>query len=150
MEIILKKEVKGLGYANDLIVVKDGYARNYLIPKGYAILATKSNKKMREEILKQKSYKEEKLRTEAQTMEKALEKVSIKIGAKASEATGKIYGSVNNIQLAEALKEQFNFEIDRKKISIDGDLVKEIGAYKATVDLYKEIKGKFSFEVVAE
>lgn len=150
MEIILKKDVQGLGYTNDLITVADGYARNYLIPQGLATLATKSTIKMRDEIIKQKSYKVEKLRTEAETMQKALEGITIKIGAKASEETGKIYGSVNSIQLAEALKEQFKFEIDRKTIIIDGEAIKNIGSYSAVVKLYKEIKGELKFEVVAE
>lgn len=150
MEIILKKDVQGLGYTNDLITVADGYARNYLIPQGLATLATKSTIKMRDEIIKQKSYKVEKLRTEAETMQKALEGITIKIGAKASEDTGKIYGSVNTIQLAEALKEQFNIEIDRKTIIIDGEAVKNLGSYSAVVKLYKEIKGELKFEVVAE
>ncbi|MBK7029024.1 MAG: 50S ribosomal protein L9 [Bacteroidales bacterium] len=149
MEIILKKDVTNLGYAHDLVTVKDGYGRNYLIPQGYAILATESNKKMNAETLRQKSYKEQKSRTEAEKLLKSLENLSVKIGAKAG-ATGKIYGSVNAIQIAEAIKEQFNFDIDRKKIHLDGESIKELGSYKATIKLHKEVQATISFEVVAE
>ncbi len=149
MEIILKKDVTNLGYAHDLVTVKDGYGRNYLIPQGFAILATESNKKMNAETLRQKSYKEQKSRTEAEKLLKSLENLSVKIGAKAG-ATGKIYGSVNAIQIAEAIKEQFNFDIDRKKIHLDGESIKELGSYKATIKLHKEVQATISFEVVAE
>jgi len=149
MEIILKKDVANLGYAHDVVTVKDGYGRNYLIPQGYAILATESNKKMNAESLRQKSYKEQKTRTEAEKLLKSLENITVKIGAKAG-ATGKIYGSVNAIQIAEAIKEQFNYDIDRKKIHLDGESIKELGSYKATIKLHKEVHAVISFEVVAE
>jgi large subunit ribosomal protein L9 len=149
MEIILKKDVTNLGYAHDLVTVKDGYGRNYLIPQGYAILATESNKKMNAETLRQKSYKEQKSKTEAEKLLKSLENLSVKIGAKAG-ATGKIYGSVNAIQIAEAIKEQFNVDIDRKKIHLDGESIKELGSYKATIRLHKEVQATISFEVIAE
>ena len=149
MEIILKQDIAKLGFVNDLIVVKDGYARNYLIPHGYAILATETNKKIREENLKQKSFKEEKVRKEAETLSKALDGITVKIGAKAAES-GKIFGSVNNIQIAEAIKNQFKYDIDRKKIIVDGDQIKELGTYTAEVGLHKEIKAIINFEVFAE
>jgi len=149
MEIILKKDVANMGYAHDVITVKDGYGRNYLIPQGYAILATEANKKMNAESLRQKSYKEQKTITEAEKLQKALENITVKIGAKAG-STGKIYGSVNAIQIAEAIKEQFNYDVDRKKIHIDGESIKELGSYKATVKLHKEVQATVNFEVFGE
>jgi large subunit ribosomal protein L9 len=147
MEIILKQDIENLGYENDVVKVKNGFARNYLIPKGMAMLATETNKKVLAEVQKQKSFKEEKLRSEAETSKKLLEKVELKIGAKAG-TSGKIFGSVNSIQLAESLKEN-GYEIDRKKIDVD-DSIKELGNYTATVKLYKDIKAEVKFEVVAE
>ncbi|HOW26246.1 MAG TPA: 50S ribosomal protein L9 [Bacteroidales bacterium] len=149
MEVILKKDMPNLGYENEIVHVKDGYGRNYLIPKGFAIPATESNRKMVAETQKQKSFKENKTRMDADTLAKALENLTVKIGAKAAP-TGKIYGSVNAIQIAEAIKEQFNYEIDRKKITIDGESIKELGTYEAMISLYKDIKVKLNFEVIAE
>lgn len=149
MELILKQDIKGLGYANDTVKVKPGYGRNFLIPKGLAVLANETNKKIHAENMKQKAHKEEKQRNEAENLVKKLETITLKIGAKAG-ANGKIFGSVNTIQLAEAIKEQYKFEIDRKKIDIEGDSVKQLGEYKATVSLYKGIKAVINFEVVAE
>jgi large subunit ribosomal protein L9 len=147
MEIILKQDIENLGYENDLVKVKNGYARNYLIPTGKALLATETNKKVLAEVQKQKSFKEEKLRSEAETTAKLLDKVELKIGAKAG-TSGKIFGSVNSIQIAESLKEK-GYEIDRKRIDVD-DSIKELGSYTATVKLYKDIKAEVKFEVVAE
>jgi len=149
MDIILKKDVANLGYANDLVTVKSGYARNYLIPKGYAISANERNKKILAENLKQKAYKEDKIRNEANDRATLLNGLTLKIGAKAS-TNGKIFGSVNEIQLADAIKEQHNYDVDRKMITISGDAVKEVGTYKAVVKLYKDIQAEFSFEVIAE
>jgi len=149
MEVILKQDVENLGYKDDQVKVKDGYARNFLIPQDIAIMATATNKKIHAENLKQRAFKLEKVKTEAETLCKALENVVVKIGAKAGE-TGKIYGSVNSIQIAEALKTQFNYEIDRKKIHIEGETIKELGTYKAKINLHKEIKAEISFEVIAE
>ncbi len=149
MEIILKKDVANLGYANDIVTVKSGYARNYLIPKKFAISANEANKKVLAETLKQKSFKEEKIRNEASDRAKLLDGLTLKIGAKVA-ASGKIFGSVNDIQLAEAIKEQHNLEVDRKTIVITGDAIKEIGTYKAEISIYKDIKAEISFEVVAE
>ncbi|HSW67850.1 MAG TPA: 50S ribosomal protein L9 [Bacteroidales bacterium] len=149
MEVILTKDVRNLGYANDVVIVKAGYAQNYLIPQGLAVLANKSSLKMQSEIAKQKSFKLEKLRNQAAETVKKLENVVLKIGAKAA-SSGKIYGSVNAIQIAEALQQQYQFEVDRKKIHLDGDSVKELGTYKASIELHKDLKVTIQFEVVAE
>lgn len=149
MDIILKEDIQGLGYSNDIVKVKAGYARNYLIPKGMAIAATETNRKIQAEDIKQKSFKEEKISKEAETLAKALDGITVKIGAKAAES-GKIFGSVNNIQVAEAIKEQFKYDIDRKKIIVDGEHIKELGTYVAEVNLHKGIKASINFEVFAE
>ena len=148
MEVILKQDIEKLGYENDTVKVKDGFARNFLIPQGMAILANATNKKILAEVQRQKSFKEDKLRNEAQTTAKLLEKVSLTIGAKAG-TSGKIFGSVNAIQIADALAEK-GYNIDRKKIVVDGDSIKDLGEYTARVNLYKDIKGEVKFEVVAE
>ncbi len=149
MEVILKKDIPNLGFATDLVKVRDGYARNYLIPQGLAIMATEPNRKMNAETLKQKAFKEDKIRKEAEGMAKQLEAVNVKIGAKAA-ANGKIFGAVNALQVAEALKDQFNLDVDRKKIHLDGDKIKEVGEYKAKVMLTKGVTVLVSFEVIAE
>lgn len=149
MEIILKQDVNGLGYANDIVVVKDGYANNYLIPKGLAVMATETNKKIAAETQRQRAFKEQKTRQEAELVAESLKDVMLKIGAKAAES-GKIYGSVNNIQIADAIKEQYKIEIDRKKIVLNGEAIKELGKYTATAKIYKDISVEIPFEVVAE
>ncbi len=149
MEIILKQDVSNLGYKDDIVKVKDGYANNFLLPQGYAIMATPSNKKMHAENMRQHTFKEEKIRKEAQTLAEALKGVKLRIGAKIG-ANGHVFGSVNNIQIAEALKSQFNYDVDRKKIVIDSAKVKEAGEYKATVNIHKDIKAEIEFEVFAE
>ncbi|MCD4663765.1 MAG: 50S ribosomal protein L9 [Bacteroidales bacterium] len=149
MEVILKEDINKLGYANDLIKVKSGFARNYLIPKGLAIVATESNKKVLAENQRQRAFKEDKIKKEAETLAKALEGITVKIGAKAAD-TGKIFGSVNNIQISEAIKNQFKYDIDRKKIIVDGDHIKELGTYTAEIRLHKEVKLAVNFEVFAE
>jgi len=149
MDIILKKDVANLGYTNDVVTVKSGFARNYLIPQGFAISANDQNKKVLAENLKQKAYKEDKVRNEASDRAKLLNGLTLKIGAKAS-TNGKIFGSVNEIQLADAIKAQHSYDVDRKMITISGDAVKEVGTYKAVVKLYKDIQAEFSFEVIAE
>jgi large subunit ribosomal protein L9 len=148
MEIILKEDISTLGHKDDIVTVKDGYARNYLIPKGLAINATASAKKMHKEILKQRAHKEEKLIEEAEKAAKELEGISLTIGAKTS-TKGKIFGSVNTIQIAEALKEK-GYEIDRKNITIKEELIKEVGSYTANVKLYKNVFVEIPFEIVAE
>lgn len=149
MEVILKQDVLNLGYANEKVQVKPGYARNYLIPQGMAVPATESNKKVLAETLKQKAHKEAKIKKSAEDLSESLKNVIVKIGAKAAES-GKIYGSVNAIQVAQALKEQFDFEVDRKKIHVDHEHIKEVGTYKAKVTLHKEITVEITLEVVAE
>ena len=149
MEVILKQDIHNLGYTNDVVNVKAGYARNYLIPKGLAISATTVNKKVLAENLKQKAFKEDKIRKEAETLAKALSGITVKIGAKAADS-GKIFGSVNNIQVAEAIHEQFKYDIDRKKIIVDGEHIKELGTYTAEIKLHKEVKVNITFEVFAE
>jgi len=149
MEVILKQDIPDLGYKDDVITVKNGYGRNYLIPKGLAILATATNKKVVAENKKQKAYKEDKIRNEAAKVAKSLESITLKIGAKAG-TSGKIFGSVNAIQIAQALKDQFNFDIDRKHIEVDGESIKELGNYKAKIKLHKEVAVEIDFEVFAE
>lgn len=148
MEVILKKDVDKLGYKDDLVVVKNGYGRNFLIPQGYAILATESAKKMHSETLKQRAHKQSKIKEEAETNAAKLDGKTIKIGAKVGE-NGKIFGSVNTIQIADALKSE-GFDIDRKSISIKGDAIKEVGTYEAEVILHKEVRQTVKFEVVEE
>ncbi|MGM0612984.1 MAG: 50S ribosomal protein L9 [Bacteroidota bacterium] len=149
MEVILKKDMSNLGYENDIVNVKNGYARNYLLPKGLAVVATESAKKVQQETLRQKAHKEEKLKKDAEDLAKALEEKKVKIGAKAG-STGKIFGSVNAMQIADAIKEQLGYEVDRKKISIDGDSVKNVGEYTAKLKLHKEVTVDINFEVYAE
>lgn len=149
MEIILIKDVAKLGYKDDIVVVKDGYANNYLIPQGYAVLATPGMKKMRAENIKQRAFKEEKIRKDAEELAAKINGLVVKIAAKAG-TSGKIFGSVNNIQIADALKEQHNIEIDRKKISIPGEAIKEIGHHKAKIDLHREVKAEIELDVFAE
>lgn len=150
MEIILKQDMTNLGYKDEIVKVKDGYANNFLIPQGYAMVATASNKKIIAENLKQRAFKEEKLRKDAETLVAVYTKIEgLKIGAKASE-NGKIFGSVNAIQLADSIKQQFDIEVDRKRISIKGDSIKTLGTYKATISAYKDLKAEIEFEVVAE
>lgn len=148
MDIILKQDVSGLGDKDEIVSVKDGYARNYLIPQGHAILVTSSAKKVHEENKRQRSHKEEKIKLEAEEMAQKLSDVKLTIGAKTS-SSGKIFGSVNTIQIAEALKKE-GFDIDRKKITIEGDQVKEVGKYKAIVKLHKEVKAEIDFDIIAE
>jgi len=148
MEIILKQDIANLGHADDVVSVKNGYGRNYLIPQGYAILATKMAKKVHAENLRQRAHKQEKIKNDALELAEKLKEVKITIGAKTS-TTGKIFGSVNTIQIADELIKK-GFDIDRKKISIKDDAVKEVGSYTATVKLHREIKAEVPFEVVSE
>jgi len=149
MEIILKKDVTDLGYAHDVVTVKDGFARNFLIPQGHAVMATVPNRNINAEDLRQKSFKAQKTKNEAEIVAKSLENITVKIGAKAAE-TGKIYGSVNAIQIADALRDQFKIDIDRKKIHVDGESIKETGNYTANIRLHKDLLVTINFEVIAE
>ncbi|MGD1846708.1 MAG: 50S ribosomal protein L9 [Salibacteraceae bacterium] len=148
MEIILKQTIPNLGYKDDLVTVKDGYGRNYLIPKGMAILATTSAKKMREETLRQRSHKEQRVLDEANAVAAQLVKAEIRVGAKVGES-GKIFGSVNTVQLAEALQIA-GLEIDRKTIVIKNEPIKEVGTYEAEVVLHRDVKQIITFEVIEE
>ena len=148
MEVILKQDLKGLGYKNDIVKVKNGYGRNFLIPQRIAVLATDSNKKMQAEEIKQSSFKEQKLRNEATAMAAKFADVTVKVGAKAGES-GKIFGSVTNIQLADALKKA-GYEVERKNIEMNEEAIKALGTYTAKVRLFKEISATINFEVIAE
>jgi large subunit ribosomal protein L9 len=148
MEVILKKNVDKLGYANDVVSVKPGYGRNFLIPQGYAVLATASAKKAHEDMMKQKSHKETKLVAEAEAIAAKIAELTVTILTKAGE-NGKIFGSINTVQLAEALKKE-GFDIDRKSLKIKDEPIKEIGSYEAEAILFKGVKQTFKFEVVSE
>ncbi len=148
MDIILKQDVPNLGHADDIVTVKDGYGRNFLIPQGMAILATTSARKMHDENKRQRAHKEEKIREEAEALMARIEGTRLTIGAKTS-SKGKIFGSVNTIQIAESLKE-LGFEIDRKQITLKEDLIKEVGTYTATVKLHRDVKVDVEFEIVPE
>ena len=147
MEIILKEDVINLGYKNDIVTVKSGYGRNFLIPTGKAIIASPSAKKMLAEDLKQRAHKLEKIKNDAEAVAAKLEGVALTIATKVS-STGTIFGSVGNIQIAEALS-KLGHEIDRKSIVVK-DAVKEVGSYKAIVRLHKDVTVEIPFEVVAE
>ncbi|MCD6346540.1 MAG: 50S ribosomal protein L9 [Bacteroidales bacterium] len=148
MEIILKQDITKLGHKDDIVSVKNGYGRNYLVPNGMAIIASESAKKNHAEKLRQQSHKEKQLRKDAETLAGKLSSAKLKIGAKTS-STGKIFGSVNTIQLAEVLSGK-GFNVDRKNISMNEEAIKEVGTYTATIKLYKDIKTEISFEVCAE
>ena len=148
MEIILKQDVTNLGQKDDIVKVKDGYARNFLVPQGIAITATESAKKVLAENTKQRAHKEAKIKAEAQTQAEKMKSLKLKIGAKTS-TTGKIFGSVNTIQIAEALKER-GFDVERKNIIFDEEHIKEVGSYKAKVKLHREVVVEIEFEIIAE
>lgn len=146
MEIILKEDIAGLGYKNDIVDVKPGYGRNYLIPRGLAIAATESNKKIIAENVRQAAHKAEKIKREAQELADRIGDLVIQIVTKAGES-GKIFGAVTTNQLSEALKEK-GFDIDRKKIVFKSE-IKMLGQYTAVIDLHKEVKKEVAVEVVA-
>jgi large subunit ribosomal protein L9 len=147
MEVILKEDILNLGYKDDVVNVRKGYARNFLIPQGKAIIASESAKKVLAENQKQRAHKIAQIKSDAEALASKMEGVTITIGAKTS-STGTIFGSVTNIQIAEALLEK-GFEIDRKVIVIK-DQVKEVGNYTAVARLHKEVSVDIPFEVVAE
>jgi len=149
MEIILKKEVENLGYAHEIVKVKHGYARNYLIPQGLAILATPSAKKEVAEIIRQKAHKQAKLINDAETLAKALESATVRIAVKANEE-GKIFGSVTNATVAEALLEQYKYEVDRKIILVPDNHIKNLGEYEVKVKLFKDIAPALKVIITAE
>ncbi len=149
MEVILKQDIEKLGFMHDTITVKDGYARNFLIPRGMAVIANPTNRKVVAEIQRQQAFKEEKVKTQAETIAGGLKDMKLRIPAKAG-TSGKIFGSVNAVQIANAIKEDRNIEIDRKKIVINADAIKELGTYKAKIRLHKEVVVELEFEVFAE
>ncbi len=148
MDIILLKDIDKLGYKHDVVSVKNGYGRNYLIPQGFGVIANPTNMKKLDKILAEVEAKEAARKEEYQELVKKLADVTIKVGVKAG-VSGKIFGSVTNVQIAQALKEQLEIEIERKKIEIPDD-VKEIGTYSATLNLHKEVTGKLDFELIQE
>ncbi|KOF01753.1 50S ribosomal protein L9 [Roseivirga seohaensis] len=148
MEVILKTDIKGLGYKNDIVAVKPGYGRNYLIPQGFAVIASASNKKHTEETVKQMAHKAEKIMADAQAIADAIGDTVLEIKAKAGDS-GKIFGAVTTLQISDALKVAKGVEVDRKKISFKGE-VKMIGEYEAEIDLHKSVKKDVKFNVVAE
>ncbi len=148
MELILKEDIQNLGFKDDMVTVKNGYGRNYLIPHGLAQLATPSAKKVLAENLKQKAHKEKKIVSEANKMAEAIKVLELKISAKAG-AGDKLFGSITNMDLAEALGKE-GHEIDRKFIIIQGGIIKRTGPYNAQIRLHREVIVDFPFEVVAE
>ncbi|UXX78750.1 50S ribosomal protein L9 [Reichenbachiella carrageenanivorans] len=147
MEIILKEDIKGLGYKNDTVDVKPGYGRNYLIPQGFAIIASVSNRKMIAENIRQAAHKAEKLRQDAQDLANSIGEVVLEIKTKAGES-GKIFGAITALQVSDALAVK-GFEVDRKRISFEGQ-VKNVGEYKVSLDLHKEVQHDVTINVVAE
>lgn len=148
MEVILKKDVENLGFTDDLVTVKNGYARNYLIPQGFAVLATDSAKKMLAETLKQRAFKEQKLVDDAKAVAKKLSGIEVKIAAKVGEGD-KLFGSVSNADLAEALETE-GVSIEKKYITLPGNILKRTGNYEASIRLHREVVVNFPFAIVAE
>ncbi len=147
MEVILKQDMQPLGFKDEIVTVKNGYGRNYLIPQGIAVLATESAKKMHEETIKQRAKKDAKLKADAEATAAKIADLNVKVSAKAGE-TGKIFGSVNNIQVADALA-LAGVQVDRKAIKILGGNPSELGSFEAEIKLHREVSQTFGFEVVA-
>jgi large subunit ribosomal protein L9 len=148
MDVILKKTVDKLGFKDELVSVKPGYGRNFLIPQGYAVLATASAKKGHAEMLKQRAHKETKMLAEAQELAEKINALSLTISTKAGE-NGKIFGSINTIQVSEALKVA-GFDIDRKALKIKEESIKEVGTYDVDANIAKGVVASFKIEVVGE
>ncbi len=148
MEVILKQDVKNLGYKDDVVNVKPGYGRNFLIPKSLAEMATPSTKKMLTETVKQRAFKEQKIKAAAENTAAKLKDMIVKVGAKVGES-GKIFGSVTSVQLADAIK-KLGYDVDRKNITMSEEGVKTIGTYTAEIRFHKEVTGSVVFEVVQE
>lgn len=147
MEVILKTDIAGLGYKNDIVAVKPGYGRNYLIPQGFAVMASETNKKVLAENIKQAAHKAEKLKKDAEELAAAIGDLTLEIAAKVGES-GRIFGRVTNTQISDSLRSK-GFEVDRKKITLNSE-VKALGEYSATLDLHKEVKHQVKFNVIAE
>ena len=148
MELILKQDVQNLGFKDDVVTVKDGYGRNYLIPKGVAVLATPSAKKVLEENLRQRAFKEEKIVKDAKETANAIKALEIKIPAKVSSG-GKLFGSVTSADLEQVIRKK-DIDIDKKYINIKGGTIKKTGKYDATIRLHREVMVELSFEITAE
>ena len=149
MEIILKKSVESLGEVNDVVNVKNGYGRNYLIPRGFAVIANATNKKILAENTKQQQHKAEAVYKEAKESAEKINKATLSVGAKVAKDGVKIFGSVTNVQIADAIKKATGVEVERKKINIVDD-IKTLGSYTASVELHRELKLDVKFEVIAE
>lgn len=147
MKVILKQDVKALGYKDDVISVKNGYANNFLLPQGMAIVANPSNVKVLEENLRQASFKQEKIKQDADKLATKLNGYTLKMGAKAG-ANDKIFGSITPLQISQELKNA-GFEVDRRRIVLDQD-IKTLGSYTATINLHREVSVSVNLEVVAE
>ncbi len=149
MEVILKQDVRNLGYTNDIVKVRPGFGRNYLIPRGIAILADATSKKIHAENVKQRAHKEAKVKAEAEKGANKLKDLIVKVPTRVGD-NGKIFGSITSVQLADSLR-NLGFDVDRRNITIDAaDTVKTTGTYTAKVRLHKEVLASFSFEIVAE
>lgn len=149
MQVILIENVKGLGKANDLVEVKGGYGRNYLLPNRLALMANKGNKKVAAEIVAQAERREQKVLSQFEGLVEKINSHTIKVGAKVG-TTGKIFGSVTNVQLADAIKKTTGEEVDRRKITILSEEVKTLGEYEAQLVLHPKVKVDFNFEVIGE
>lgn len=148
MEVILKQDIDKLGYKDDLVTVKEGYGRNFLIPTGKAVLATSSVKKIHEETVRQRSKRMEKEREQARKSAEELKAMSIKVGAKVGES-GKIFGSVNSIQLAEEIS-KLGVSVDRRKVKIMNEPIKSVGSFEAQIEFHRDVTETITFEVVGE
>ena len=148
MELILKQDVEGLGFKDDIVTVKNGFGRNFLIPQGSAVLATISAKKVLAENLKQRAFKEQKIVDDANKIADAIKELEIKIAAKVGSGD-KLFGSVNNINLAEAIEKE-GHSIDKKFINVTGGSIKRLGKYNATVRLHREVSVDLPFEVIPQ
>lgn len=147
MEVILKQDVAGLGYKNDIVKVRAGYGNNYLLPNGYALIATEANKRLINENVRQASHKAAKVKQDAEALAAKIGELTLEIGTKAGES-GKIFGAVTALQIADALKAK-GFDIDRKKVQLK-EAPKQLGTYNVTLDLHKEVKHEIQLKVVAE
>lgn len=148
MEVILKQDVKNLGDKDEMVTVRNGYGLNFLLPRGLAIVANESNKKVHAENVRQRAHKEAKLKDSAEKLAATLKEMVVKVTAKAGE-NGKIFGSVTALQLADALK-KLGYEVDRKNITLDSEGIKQLGQYTAKAKLHREVITEIKFEVVAE
>jgi large subunit ribosomal protein L9 len=147
MEVILKQDVQGLGYKNDIVKVRPGYGNNYLIPNGFALIANESNKRLVNENIRQAAHKAAKVKQDAEALAAKVGELTIEIKTKAGES-GKIFGAVTALQIADALKAK-GFDIDRKKVILR-ESPKQLGSYKATLDLHKEVKHEIEVKVVGD